>query len=84
MTVNISLPATTEAKLRSFAAMTGRELSELVAEAIEQKFGDTRAEGNQSAAEFDRVLEEFFAVNTDVVSPLPAEFSRADIYTDHD
>jgi hypothetical protein len=84
MTVNLSLPPTTEARLRRYAAATGRDVSTLVVEAIEQKFGSVADALPQSAADFDQALDDVFAVNPEVVPPLPADFSRTDIYSDHD
>jgi hypothetical protein len=83
MTVTISLSPTIEAKLRSQAAVTGKDVTALVVEAIQQKFGDAVADV-QSADDFDRTLDEFFAANPEPLPPLPADFSRADIYSDHD
>jgi hypothetical protein len=84
MTVTVSVPPTTEARLRSHAAAPGQDVSTLVVEAIEQKFGGIAGGRAQSAAEFDQTLDKFFAVNAETLSPLPADFSRADIYSDHD
>jgi hypothetical protein len=38
----------------------------------------------EAAEEFDRLLDEFFAANPEKLPALPADFSRADIYSDHD
>ena len=84
MTVTISLPPATEAKLRSRAEATGKEVSALVVEAIQEKFGDQVGADAQSATDFDQALDEFFAANGEALSPLPENFSRADIYSDHD
>jgi hypothetical protein len=83
VTISVSLSPTIEAKLRSHAAATGKDLSALVIEAVEQKFGRDFADA-RTADDFDRLLEEFFAANPDPLAPLPADFSRADIYSDHD
>jgi hypothetical protein len=71
MTVTIFLPPTIEAKLRSHAALTGKDVSALVAEAVEQQFGDAAVIHQQSAIDFDHALEEFFSANRETVSPLP-------------
>jgi alpha-galactosidase/6-phospho-beta-glucosidase family protein len=38
----------------------------------------------QATEDFDRLLDEFFAANPEKLPALPADFSRADIYSDHD
>jgi hypothetical protein len=38
----------------------------------------------QAAEDFDLLLDEFFAANPEKLPALPADFSRADIYSDHD
>jgi hypothetical protein len=83
MTVTISLPPDTEAKLRKYALDTGKDISSVVVEAVEQRFGGKVA-GVRSGAEFKRLMKDFFAANPESLPPLPADFSRADIYSDHD
>jgi len=87
MTVTISLPSETEARLREQAAASGKDLSALFCEAIEEKLaasGNTVAADCKSAEDFDKILDEFFAANPERLGALPADFSRADIYADHD
>jgi len=38
----------------------------------------------QSGEEFEKMLDEFFAEHPEALPALPADFSRADIYHDHD
>ena len=38
----------------------------------------------RSAKEFEQVLDDFFAAHPEELPALPADFSRADIYDDHD
>ncbi len=86
MTLNLFLPPSTEARLRDRAAVTGKDLATLVSEAIEEKLASDAAGAGvvQTASDFDRVLEDFFAANPETVPCLPPDFSRADLYTDHD
>ena len=87
MTVTIALTAETEAKLRERSAATGKDVTALVREAIEEKFspvGEVGEDGQLSPEELDRVFDEFFAANPEKMPSLPVDFSRADIYEDHD
>jgi predicted DNA-binding protein len=85
MTVTISLPAQTEAELRRQAVQSGKEVSTLIREAIEEKLAATgQFSAPQTTADFDKELDEFFASNPEKLPPLPADFSREDIYLDHD
>jgi hypothetical protein len=87
MTVTISLPAVTEELLRSRAATSGKDVSTLILEAVEEKFAPSNGAAlvqSQSPEEFDRLLDEFFEANPETLPGLPVDFSRADIYVDHD
>jgi len=87
MTLTISLPPATEAKLRDQSAATGKDLATLVREAVEEKLASTNGTGipsAQTAMDFERALDEFFSVNPEKLPALPADLSRADIYAGHD
>jgi len=87
MTVTISLPPDSEARLREQAAAAGKDVSTLVREAVEEKLAATNGAKIQpvpSADDFDKALDEFFAENPEKLPSLPADFSREDIYSDHD
>lgn len=87
MTVTISLSPQTEARLREQAALFGKDMSTLIRETLEEKFALSNATGIvnlQPAEDFDQALDEFFAANPERLPALPTDFSRADIYADHD
>lgn len=44
---------------------------------------EAAAEAEMSPAEIDRILDELAAIAGDI-TPLPRDFSREDIYSDHD
>ncbi len=46
--------------------------------------GGAEESAQLSGDDFERALDEFFARNPRRLPPLPAGFSRADIYSDHD
>jgi Ribbon-helix-helix protein, copG family len=85
MTVTISLPPDAEARLREQAAAAGKDISTLVREAVEEKLATTngaKIPPVQSADDFDKALDEFFAANPEKLPSLPTDFSREDIYSD--
>ena len=43
-----------------------------------------RQNATAAAEDFDRTLDEFFLQNPRKLPPLPADFSRVDLYPDHD
>ena len=64
MTVYISLPPETEARLRDRAAATGKDVSTLVREAVEEKF--SAGNGNSAGMSYERWSAEFTAWMKDV------------------
>ena len=90
MTLTISLPPETEAKLRDRAAATGKDMSTLIREAVEEKLSG--ANGNSAAAgiPYDRWSDEFAAWMNDVAKRAPmyprgyvADDNRESIYEGH-
>jgi len=83
MTLSISLPPDIEKRLIDEAARHGVGASEYVSKLIQD-----RIQGLESpvaaAGDIDTVLDEFFAANPEPLPALPADFSREDIYSDHD
>jgi hypothetical protein len=87
MTVTISLPAQTEALLLARATASGKDVPTLILEAVEEKFAAANAAsmaGQKPAGDLDQILDEFFEANPGEIPVLPSDFSRADIYADHD
>jgi hypothetical protein len=86
MTVTISLPPEKEAMLRERAAAAGKEVPAFVAEALDRMLdvSEPPAPPIRTAEEFDRALDEFFEENPEKLPSLPEDFSREDIYFDHD
>ncbi len=90
MTVTLNLAPETERRLRERAAERGQPLEGYLQGLIEREVGE-RADAAippdtappLSLEEFDRILDELAEGMPDV-PPLPADFSRADIYADHD
>jgi hypothetical protein len=87
MTVNILLPPETEAKLRDCAAATGKDVSTLVREAVEEKFAATNGNSATAGLSYDRWSTEFAAWMTDVAKRAPmyppgyaADDSRDSVY----
>lgn len=84
MTIQIALPPQTEAKLREHAAVSGKELTSYVLEALEEKLGLQDA-GPADNGHSPQELEEWLAEFRQWVSshpPLPdeADDSRESIY----
>ncbi len=46
--------------------------------------GKATVKRTQSGEEFEKMLDKFFAEHPEALPALPADFSRADIYHDHD
>ena len=86
MVLRIPISEDTEARLRERARAAGKDVTQFVADLVERAAGTTApaANGKLSADEFDAVLDEFFRENPEPVPALPADFSRADVYVDHD
>jgi hypothetical protein len=89
MTLTLNLAPETERRLRERAAESGQPLEGYIQRLIEREAGDSGAltpPGEQvplSLAEFDRLLDEV-SEGLPPLPQLPADFSRADIYADHD
>ena len=87
MTLTLSLPTETETKLRERAAAARTDVAAFVVEAIEQKLAAPLTDHDRTAPmpldEFDRWLDELSA-GSERLPSLPTDFSRADIYQDHD
>jgi hypothetical protein len=89
MTVTLQLAPDTERRLRERAAESDQTLEGYVQQLIERETGQTgetaaaEQEPPLSDEEFDRLLDEL-SEGLPSLPPLPADFSRADIYADHD
>jgi hypothetical protein len=84
--VNLHLDPETERTLREKAALAGQTLETYLEQLAQNDAGDKggalASSGQLSDEEFDQLLDALSAGPT--LAPLPADFSRADIYTDHD
>lgn len=77
----LHLPPDTESALRAKAARAGLTVEGYLRQLAERDAGAAGPGGDLSAAEFDRLLDELAAGPP---SPLlPADFSRADMYDNH-
>ncbi len=90
MTVTISLPAETEAKLRDRAAATGKDVSTFIREAVEEKLSAANGNNAPNSIPSDRWSAEFTAWMLDVEKRAPiyppgyvADDSRESIYDGH-
>ena len=76
-------------KLAERANCIGRPLDDYASELLELAASAPTAVpgkdvGVPSSLMFDRALDEFFAANPEKLPALPSDFSRDDIYADHD
>jgi plasmid stability protein len=87
--ITIQLPTDTETKLRQKAAASGKSLESYLQDLAQR---DAREDSDSAAlsdgesislAEFELLLDEL-SRNEPPLPALPAEFSRSDIYGDHD
>ena len=83
MTLSISLPPEIEKRLIDEASRQGVGTSEYVSKLIQDRIEDL-SKRPSAAGDIDAVLDEFFAANPEPLPSLPADFSREDIYSDHD
>jgi hypothetical protein len=89
MTLTLNLAPEIERRLRERAAESGQPLEGYVQQLIEREAGDSgtltppREQAPLTLEEFDRLLDEV-SEGLPPLPPLPADFSRADIYADHD
>jgi hypothetical protein len=66
MTINLSLTPETEVKLRDRAAATGKDLSTLIREAVEEKFSGTDENSHAVGLTYDGWSAQFSAWMNDV------------------
>ena len=87
--VTIELPPGTEQKLREKASVRGKSLEFYLQELVQRdalgmnQTASSPAGEELSLAEFDRLLDELSETPAALPS-LPVDFSRKDIYADHD
>ena len=80
--IMVQLSDDVERKLRLKAGQRGQSLEAYLQQLAENAVGNGTLRPVPSAEEVERLLDEFSAVPTGKV--LPTDFSRADIYDDHD
>lgn len=85
MTLRLNLPTALESRLRAEASARGEDIETFVVRAIEERLlsgpsSSTHADARPSVEEFDAELSQL----TFDGPTLPGDFSRADIYIDHD
>lgn len=90
MTVTLTLAPDTERRLRERAAESGLTLEAYLQRIVERETSGTDGAATASGPrqppsleEFDRLLDEL-SEGLPALPLLPADFSRADVYTDHD
>lgn len=82
MTLTIDLSPEAESHLRNLAAQAGQTPEGYVRNLVEDSLAGTGIPALLSAAELDRLLDEFSEGLS--LPSLPPDFSRADLYADHD
>ena len=85
--ITLQLPDETDRKLRDRAEAAGQTIESLVEELVVDAAAAPQrprfiSEPNLTDEEFQKVLDEIASGPRDV--PLPPDFSREDIYNDHD
>lgn len=81
MMTQIEIEQGTAERLAQKAKSTGVSVDSLLKHMLDTT--DLTPPGEMSLEEFDRVLDEL-VVGSENLAPLPSNFSRADIYMDHD
>jgi hypothetical protein len=82
-TITLHLPPGTEDSLRAKAARAGLTIETYLGQLAERDAASAPdTAGELSAVEFERLLDDLSAEPS--MPPLPADFSRADIYQSHD
>ena len=84
MTLHLSISADAEARLRKLAAQTGKDLDVVASELLETAASAQSPTSNQSAADFEKALDELFAADTRELPATSSTYSRDEIYSDHD
>ena len=87
--LKVRLSEAARAKLAAQAKQEGCPLDEYASQQLEHaavtKPVDSGAVSAASdAAQFDQILDDFFAADPETLPTLPDDFSRRDIYADHD
>jgi predicted DNA-binding protein len=83
MTLAIDIPPELEQRLVNEARRLGVPPAEYARQLLQQSVPDPRSE-IAATEDLDAALDQFFTENPEVLPSLPADFSRADIYLDHD
>lgn len=81
-TITLQLPPDAEQALREKAARTGLTVEAYLQQLVAREAAAAGPADELSAAELDRLLDELAA--GPALPPLPADFSRVDIYGAHD
>ena len=81
MTIQLRIPPALETRLQAEAHARGEDVETVVVDALLERFGQAIANpGRLSAEDLDLALSELAFDGPS----LPANFSRAEIYSDHD
>ncbi|HSZ54719.1 MAG TPA: hypothetical protein VK797_03610 [Tepidisphaeraceae bacterium] len=83
MTLSIDIPQELEKRLKEEASRHGVALDEFAKRLLEEHLPPQDNDA-QVAPNVDQILDEFFAANPEALPSLPTNFSRDDIYADHD
>jgi len=83
MTLSVPIDADTEARLRLLANEAGKDLGTYILELVSSATLIATHNGTNSVADFDNALDELFAGDKRRLPSLPLNFSREDIYFDH-
>jgi hypothetical protein len=81
MVTRIEVEQSTAERLAKKAKSTGLSVDSLLKHMLDTT--DLAPQGAVTIEEFDRIFDEL-AAGSENLPPLPTDFSRTDIYTDHD
>jgi len=83
MTLSIELPPEFERTLQDQSRQRGLAPAEYAKQLLQEQLVVHNA-ANVTSVDFERALNDFFDANPEKVPGLPPDFSREDIYVDHD
>jgi hypothetical protein len=83
MTLSIELPPEFERTLEAQSRKRGLAPAEYAKQLLQEQLV-VHNSANVTSVDFEEALNDFFNANPETVPGLPADFSREDIYIDHD
>jgi hypothetical protein len=84
VTLSIPLNPIAEERLRHLAEQAGTDVTGFISQLIEQVASTSASKHISSPNDFDQAMDELFAGDTRKLPPISLNYSREEIYFEHD